>query len=114
MAMLRPSMNPAPFRPCRNPGMTRPRSFCDRLLRNPIAGIIGCCARAARGHATAPPISDINSRRFTVRSLPCFRPKGYHTSVRQTAASILQPLRGLEIDRQLELDRGLDGKFARL
>jgi hypothetical protein len=35
-------------------------------------------------------------------------------SARQTAACILQPLRGLEIDRQLELDRGLDGKFARL
>jgi hypothetical protein len=25
---------------------------------------IGCCARAASGHATAPPSSDMNSRRF--------------------------------------------------
>jgi hypothetical protein len=35
-----------------------------------------CCARAASGHAAAaPPSSVMNSRRFTVRSLPCFRPK---------------------------------------
>ena len=36
-----------------------------RLLRNPITGIAGCCARAASGHATAaPPSSVMNSRRF--------------------------------------------------
>jgi hypothetical protein len=27
----------------------------DLLLRNPMTGIAGCCARAASGHATAPP-----------------------------------------------------------
>jgi hypothetical protein len=26
----------------------------DRVLRNPIAGIAGCCPRAASGHAAAP------------------------------------------------------------
>jgi hypothetical protein len=37
-----------------------------RLLKNPITGIAGCCARAASGHdATAPPSSVMNSRRFT-------------------------------------------------
>ena len=47
------------------------------LLRNPITGIAGCCARAASGHAAAaPPSSVMNSRRFTARCLPCFRPKG--------------------------------------
>jgi hypothetical protein len=35
------------------------------LLRKPITGIAGCCARAARDQATAaPPGSDMNSRRF--------------------------------------------------
>jgi hypothetical protein len=27
----------------------------DALCRNPITGIAGCCARAASGHAAAPP-----------------------------------------------------------
>src|SRR5262249_27543745 len=31
----------------------------------PITGIAGCCARAASGHAAAPPINVMNSRRFT-------------------------------------------------
>ena len=35
----------------------------DALLRNPITGIAGCCARAASGHAAAPPSSVMNSRR---------------------------------------------------
>jgi hypothetical protein len=26
------------------------------VLMNPITGIAGCCARAASGHAAAPPI----------------------------------------------------------
>jgi hypothetical protein len=35
------------------------------LLRNPTTGIVGCCARAASGHAAAaPPKSVMNSRRF--------------------------------------------------
>src|SRR5262245_55694644 len=37
----------------------------DVLLRNPITGIVGCCARAASGHAAAaPPSSVMNSRRL--------------------------------------------------
>jgi len=30
----------------------------------PTTGIAGCCARAASGHATAPPINVMNSRHF--------------------------------------------------
>jgi hypothetical protein len=33
------------------------------LRRKPITGIAGCCARAASGHAAAPPMSAMNSRR---------------------------------------------------
>jgi hypothetical protein len=36
----------------------------ERLLKIPITGSC-CCARAAIGHATAPPSSDMNWRRFT-------------------------------------------------
>jgi hypothetical protein len=37
----------------------------DKLLRNPITGIAGCCGRAASGHETiAPPSSVMKSRRF--------------------------------------------------
>ena len=40
-----------------------------------------------RGHAAAAAPSNVmNSRRFTARCLPCSRPKGWHTSARQTAA----------------------------
>src|SRR5262249_29566935 len=41
----------------------------DALLRNPITGIAGCCARATSGHvAAAPPRSVMKSRRFIIRS----------------------------------------------
>jgi hypothetical protein len=36
----------------------------DVLLRNPITGIAGCCARAASGHAAALPSSVMNERRL--------------------------------------------------
>ena len=40
------------------------------LLRNPITGIAGCCARAASGHAAAaPPSSVMNSRRCSGRDV---------------------------------------------
>jgi len=32
-------------------------------LRNPITGIAGCCARAARGHAAAAPPRSVTKRR---------------------------------------------------
>ena len=35
-----------------------------------------CCARAAMGHAAAPPSSVMKARRFTAQCLPCFRQKG--------------------------------------
>jgi hypothetical protein len=34
------------------------------LLRKPITGMAGCCARAASGHAAALPISATNWRRL--------------------------------------------------
>ena len=36
----------------------------EPLWRNPITGIVGCCARAGSGHAAAPPSRAMNSRRL--------------------------------------------------
>jgi hypothetical protein len=38
----------------------------DAPCRNPITGIVGCCARAASGHAAALPSSVMNWRRLTL------------------------------------------------
>ena len=35
----------------------------------PITGIAGCCVRAKRGHAVAPAITDMNSRRLIAAPL---------------------------------------------
>jgi hypothetical protein len=34
----------------------------DQLVRNPITGMAGCCARTASGHATVPPTSAMTLR----------------------------------------------------
>src|SRR5215468_4009066 len=39
----------------------------DRVDMKPITGIAGCCARAASGHAVAPPSSDMKVRRLIGR-----------------------------------------------
>jgi hypothetical protein len=41
----------------------------DPFILFPIAGIAACCARAASGHAAAPPSRVMNWRRL--RSSPC-------------------------------------------
>ena len=45
----------------------------DPRLKNPITGIVGCCARAASGHAAAPPRAKMNSRRLMSNMRPAFR-----------------------------------------
>jgi hypothetical protein len=37
----------------------------ELLLRNPITGIPGCCARVASGHATAAPLSSVMKSHFS-------------------------------------------------
>ena len=41
-----------------------PHRNSNRPLTKPTTGIAGCSARAASGHAAAPPTSVMNSRRF--------------------------------------------------
>src|SRR5262249_51550158 len=56
---------PVSPRPLRKAAAICAYSQDDPPLRNPIIGIAVCCARAASGHAAAPPSSVMNSRRFT-------------------------------------------------
>src|SRR5262249_29859883 len=53
----------------RNAAMRAAESSGDRLPRNQITGIVGCCARAASRQVTAaPPMSVMNLRRVLIRS----------------------------------------------
>src|SRR5262249_36803262 len=57
-------MKPPSSRLWRTPANRCVVSSGDLLLRYPITGIAGCCARAPSGHAAAPPMSVMNARRF--------------------------------------------------
>ena len=58
----------------------------EPVLKNPMVGsFAGCCAPAASGHATAaPPMSDMNSRRFIMA--PVLRRKVAHIGTAGDAA----------------------------
>jgi hypothetical protein len=58
-------MKPACFRPSRNAGICWRSDAAALTDMNPTKGIVGCCARAASGHAAAaPPSKVMNSRRL--------------------------------------------------
>ena len=61
------TLDPAEFtQPPHKCGSPMTLSRSGRGPKNPMIGIFaGCCARAASGHAAAPPSSVMNSRRFT-------------------------------------------------
>src|SRR5262249_36489385 len=60
-------------------------SAAEAASRSPITGIGCCCARAASGHAAAPPTSVMNSRRLIVA------PRGQnHARHRLTAIRVLE------------------------
>jgi hypothetical protein len=48
-----------------NAAASRTEASADRALTKPMIGIADCCARVASGHTAAPPMSVMNSRRFT-------------------------------------------------
>jgi hypothetical protein len=58
-------------------------SFSLRLLRNPITGIVGCCALAASGHAIAAPPSSVMNWRLVAWCMGSLRnPLGQLTARR--------------------------------
>jgi hypothetical protein len=65
IAMFWPSTNPASLRPWRKAATKCAEPAAAVLRRNPITGIAGCCARAAKGQAAALPSSAMKSRRLT-------------------------------------------------
>src|SRR5262249_34144476 len=100
------SMKPPSARPWRNPAKRCVVSSGDLLLRYPITGIAGGCARAVSGHAAAaPPSSVMKSRRAIIRS-----PR------RRGRALRAERVGGLEVDDQhvsgRERDGGVGGLLA--
>src|SRR5262249_51380515 len=66
----RRSTYPPALRPLWNAATNVSNARGDAILRKPITGSAGCCARAATGHvAAAPPTRVMNSRRFTAQCL---------------------------------------------
>src|SRR5262249_23373147 len=67
IATFSPSIKPASFRPWRKARSRSASVSGDAAWRNPTTGTVGCCARAASGHAAAaPPRRVMNSHRFHV------------------------------------------------
>src|SRR5262245_28393121 len=67
MSTLRPTAKPASCSPCRNAAtrLCPSGSSAARCMSTPIRRIFcACCARAASGHAAAPPSSAMNARRL--------------------------------------------------
>jgi len=56
--------DPAGWGAERRPSTMNPDPAAVASRRNPITGIADCCARAASGHAAAPPSSVMNARRL--------------------------------------------------
>src|SRR5262249_38427963 len=52
------------WRPLRNAAAFRAEASDVAAFMNAITGIADCCARAASGHAAAPPSSVMKARRF--------------------------------------------------
>src|SRR5262249_53299205 len=64
------STKPASFRPCRKASTINAKPAAGVLLRNPITGIAGCCARAASGHAAAAPPRNV-AKNFRSSDVAC-------------------------------------------
>src|SRR5436190_14571796 len=65
MPIVLPSVYPRSRRPCLNDSMRLPETAGESAERTPTRGTFPiCCARAASGQATAPPITVINARRL--------------------------------------------------
>src|SRR5262245_59397253 len=93
MPTFRCSIYPVSPKPWRNAATRCAKAFGEPLLRNPITGITGCCARAASGHAAAaPPRSRMNSRRL-MGTFVRLRAAHYHAVAEERRCASQQKLR---------------------
>src|SRR5215211_7195753 len=106
IVMVRPSIQPSSRRRCTKAAIHWPWDVGVPATRNPIVGGgPACCARAASGHATAPPRAKMNVRRL-IRS-----PRWRGSAAMQEAQC--RALGGLEVDDEIELYRPLDWEIGR-
>src|SRR5262245_56018712 len=61
------------------------------MARKPTTGIAACCARAAIGHAAAPPSNVMNSRRFTASASRVSDRKDSTPGGRLVGPAVLRP-----------------------
>jgi hypothetical protein len=64
IATVRPSVHPSSRSRCTKAAVRSLWATGVLSPKNPMVGSFACCALAAIGHAAAPPISVMNSRRF--------------------------------------------------
>src|SRR5215472_5516171 len=106
MTTVRPSTQPSSRNRYTKPAVQsfQTESEPDPAPKKPIVGsLLTCCARAASGHAAAPPSSVMNSRRHLV---------GEREQLLWNLEA--QRLGGLEVDGQFELRGLLNGEIGRL
>jgi hypothetical protein len=84
-----------------NAAAWRAEPSSDRLLTKPTSGIAGCCARAASGHAAAPPSSVMNSRRFMSDNGPSSSPVPMRAKTAAAAIGLPAPAYRGMADRPL-------------
>src|SRR5260221_14663935 len=105
---LRPLTHPSSCRPFSN-ATTRDcasGSLGPRPISTPICRIRFDCARAASGHAAAPPSSVMNSRRSLDHLVGASEQHRWHVEA--------QRFRGIEVDYQLEFGRLLNWQVGGL
>src|SRR5215831_14972878 len=102
MATFLPSPNPASFRPCRKGSTVYAKPVAGVLLRNPITGIVPCCARAASGHTAAtPPSSEMNSRLLVCRERSIVRGDEDRIMIRPSSRPEARSLLGCQTVNEL-------------
>jgi hypothetical protein len=109
IATFSPSTKPVSFRPRWNARRRSANTSGDALLRNPTTGIAGCCARAASGHAAAPPSSVMKSRRFTAQYSRASDGNDSTPQLRQETVRCGISLRAMSVVGQTEKSRQRDG-----
>src|SRR5262245_27667394 len=72
--MLRPSTYPVSLRPSRNAVACLAYGVADPALSKPTTGIVGCCARAARGRVVAESVTTLMKSRRRITAPKCEEP----------------------------------------